>query len=106
MGYFRLRRSIRLLPGVRLNLGKRSASVSIGGRGAHVTLGGPQSARTTLGIPGTGLSYTETAGSPEDGSDAGTGTQGGTPVPRRHSWLPWFMVVLLVVVVAVVLGRK
>ena len=59
MGFFRFRRSFRLLPGVRLNLGKRSTSVSLGVRGAHVTLGGPQGTRTTVGLPGTGLSYTE-----------------------------------------------
>jgi hypothetical protein len=60
MGFFRFRRSIRLFPGVRINLGKRSASVSVGVRGAHVTFGGPQGTRTTVGLPGTGLSYTET----------------------------------------------
>ena len=55
---FRFRRSIRILPGIRLNVGKRGASVSMGVRGAHVTLG-PKGARTTLGVPGTGLSYTK-----------------------------------------------
>ena len=59
MGFFRFRRSFRLLPGVRINLGKRSASVSLGGRGAHVTYDGPQGTRTTVGLPGSGLSYTE-----------------------------------------------
>ena len=39
MGFFRFRRSVRILPAVRLNFGKRSASVSIGVRSAHVTLG-------------------------------------------------------------------
>ena len=50
MGFFRFRRSVRILPGVTLNLGKRSASVSIGVRGAHVTVG-PTGARTTVGLP-------------------------------------------------------
>ena len=58
MAFFRFRRSIRLLPGLRLNIGKRSASLSMGVRGAHVTLG-KTGVRTTVGIPGTGLSYTE-----------------------------------------------
>lgn len=35
----RFRRSIRILPGLRLILGRCGASVSIGVRGAHVTLG-------------------------------------------------------------------
>ena len=57
MGYFRFRRSFKILPGVRWNLGKRSTSVSLGGRGFHYTLGSSGS-RTTEGLPGTGLSYT------------------------------------------------
>ena len=57
MGYFRFRRSFRIFPGVRWNLGKKSSSVSLGGRGFHYTIGS-SGARTTVGLPGTGLSYT------------------------------------------------
>lgn len=53
-------RRVRLLPGVSLNLSKSGASVSLGPRGAKVTLR-PGSRRLTLGIPGTGLSYTRVA---------------------------------------------
>ena len=65
MGFLRFRRSIRIAPGLRLNLGKRGASVSAGVRGAHITLG-KDGVRTTVGLPGTGLSYTEVSrsGSP------------------------------------------
>ena len=56
---FRFRRSIKILPGIRVNLGKHSTSISVGGRGAHVTLRSGRTARTTAGIPGSGLSYTE-----------------------------------------------
>ena len=62
MGFFRFRRSFKIMPGVRWNLGKRSSSVSFGGKGFHYTVGGPRGSRTTVGIPGTGLSYTETSG--------------------------------------------
>ena len=53
---FRFHRSLRLGP-VRFNIGKTGAtSISVGGRGAHVTFG-RKGTRTTLGLPGTGLSY-------------------------------------------------
>ena len=71
---FRFRRSIRLLPGVRLNLGKRGVSVSAGVRGAHVTVS-EHGTRTTVGVPGTGLSYTDyqrhgaPSARPYDGAD-------------------------------------
>jgi hypothetical protein len=58
MGFFRFRRSVKLIPGVRLNFGKRSSSLSFGVRGAHYTVG-TRGSRTTVGIPGTGLSYTQ-----------------------------------------------
>lgn len=54
---FRFRRSIRIVPGVRINLGKKGASLSVGRRGANMTLG-RNGIRTTVGIPGTGLSHT------------------------------------------------
>jgi hypothetical protein len=57
MGYFRFRRSFKIFPGVRWNIGKKSSSISLGGRGAHYTIG-PSETRTTIGVPGTGLSYT------------------------------------------------
>lgn len=55
---FRFRRSISIVPGLRLNFGKKGVSASVGVRGAHVTIG-KTGVRTTVGLPGTGLSYTE-----------------------------------------------
>lgn len=55
---FRFRKSIRLLPGVRLNLSKSGVSTSIGRRGATVNLS-ERGARGTVGLPGTGLSYSQ-----------------------------------------------
>lgn len=57
MGYLRFRRRIRVAPGIHLNLSKSGPSVSFGRRGVHYTVGHGRR-RTTLGIPGTGVSYT------------------------------------------------
>ena len=59
----RFRRSIRLLPGVRWNFGLKSTSISIGGRGLHYTVG-TKGARVGAGLPGTGLSWSQTAPTP------------------------------------------
>jgi hypothetical protein len=53
---FRFRRSVKLMPGIRVNLSTRGASLSLGGRGATVNLSS-RGTRTTVGIPGSGLSY-------------------------------------------------
>lgn len=56
MGW-RFRRSVKLLPGIRLNFSRSGITTTLGPRGAHVTVGGKR-ARVTTGIPGTGISYT------------------------------------------------
>lgn len=55
---FRFHRSVRLLPGLRLNLSRSGVSASVGRRGAWLTLG-RRGVRATVGIPGTGISYSE-----------------------------------------------
>lgn len=54
---FRFRRSMKIVPGVRLNFSGSGTSVSFGGRGLHYTIGA-KGTRTTVGIPGSGLSWT------------------------------------------------
>ena len=76
MGFFRFRRSFKIAPGIRWNLGKRSSSISFGGKGFHYTAGGPRGSRTTVGIPGTGLSYTETSGHSSRSPEENTGCTG------------------------------
>jgi len=56
---FRFRKSIKLAPGIRLNIGKKGGSLSIGGNGATLNIG-KKGAKTTVGIPGTGISYSST----------------------------------------------
>ena len=64
------------MPGVRWNLGKRSSSLSFGGKGFHYTVGGPRGGRTTVGIPSTGLSYTETSGHTSTTTEESSGCAG------------------------------
>jgi hypothetical protein len=54
----RFQKRIKVLPGVTVNLSRSGVSTSLGPQGAKVTLGHGQR-RTTVGLPGTGLSMTE-----------------------------------------------
>ncbi len=56
------RKSISLLPGVKLNLNKKSAGLSFGVKGARYSINTSGQRRATVGIPGTGISYTKTFG--------------------------------------------
>lgn len=58
MGHLRARRSIKLGSGVKLNLNKRSVGVTVGGRGAHYSVNSRGQRTKTVGLPGTGVSYT------------------------------------------------
>ncbi|MGE0705496.1 MAG: DUF4236 domain-containing protein [Vicinamibacterales bacterium] len=62
MGW-RFRRSFKVAPGIRLNVGKTGVtSVSVGGRGARVTFG-KRGVRQTVSLPGTGLSFSQSLSS-------------------------------------------
>jgi hypothetical protein len=53
---FRFRRYFSLLPGIRLNLGKKRVSVSVGRPGLTANIS-KDGIRKTVSLPGTGLSY-------------------------------------------------
>ena len=59
----RFRKSISILPGVKLNLGTKGASVSVGKRGMHYTMHTSGRQTVSVGLPGTGLSYVKTVSS-------------------------------------------
>ena len=56
----RFRKRISILPGVNLNLGKSSASVSVGVPGFRKTFNTKGTVTTSVGLPGTGLYYVDT----------------------------------------------
>lgn len=57
----RYRKSIKIVPGVKLNLSKAGVSTSVGKRGATVNFS-KRGTRATVGIPGSGLSYSTMVG--------------------------------------------
>lgn len=75
----RFRRTIKIAPGVRLNIGKRGISTSIGKRGAGVTFG-TKGTTAHVGIPGTGISYTTKVGSKKNHSN--------NSIPKTHQSQP------------------
>ena len=63
---FRFKKSIKILPGIKLNISKNGLnSISIGKPGASVNIS-KKGKQATIGIPGTGLSYSKKLPSRED----------------------------------------
>jgi hypothetical protein len=89
---FRFRKSIKVAPGVRVNVGKRGASsVTIGPRGSSMSVG-KRGTLVNAGIPGTGLSYRAKIGGNKTGGKEPRADQ-PSPAAQKASW-----VVLLVII--------
>lgn len=56
----RFRKSIKIAPGVRLNLNKKSVGMSFGKKGLHYSINSSGRKTTSVSIPGTGISYVKT----------------------------------------------
>jgi hypothetical protein len=63
---FRFRKSIRIAPGLRMNLSRSGLSATVGRPGASVNIG-RRGVTGTAGIPGTGLSYQSRLGARRGG---------------------------------------
>lgn len=58
---FRFRKSMKIAPGVRLNLGSKSAGLSFGSKGFRYSVSTSGRRTTTMGIPGTGMSWSNSS---------------------------------------------
>lgn len=81
----RFRKSFKLAPGVRLNLGKKGFGVSFGGKGMRHTISSTGRRTTSVGIPGSGLSYTHTHGSKKTSKNATTSTRQGGNMKKQKA---------------------
>lgn len=57
MGNIRFRRSVKIAPGVKINLNKNSISTTFGPKGMHYTISSNGKTTKSVGVPGTGLYY-------------------------------------------------
>ena len=57
------RKSFKIAPGVRVNVGKKGVGISVGGNGLRYSVNSSGRRTSTVGIPGSGLYYTTSSGS-------------------------------------------
>ncbi|MFR4938243.1 MAG: DUF4236 domain-containing protein, partial [Bacteroides xylanisolvens] len=57
----RFRKSVKIAPGVRLNVGSKSVGISVGTKGCRYSLNSSGRRTTTVGIPGTGAYYSHSS---------------------------------------------
>lgn len=88
----RFRKSVKIAPGIRATVGKKSASVSIGTTGARHTISTTGKKTTTVGVPGSGLSHVSTS-SAKQGKGSGASVQHS---PRTYKVCGVLMIALAV----------
>lgn len=84
MGYFRIFRRVRIAPGLTVNVAKTGPSLSLGVRGAHVTVG-RTGIRKTVGLPGSGCFLTSRRGWHSGVHTAPHFTSATPALPAQHS---------------------
>ncbi len=85
---FRFQRRIKLFNGVSINFSKSGISTSVGIKGARMTVGNGKT-RTTIGLPGTGLSHSTVVSNqavPTADENAANEPQQQLTMPTPRSW--------------------
>ena len=85
---FRFRRTMKIAPGVRLNLTKTGISARVGPKGAGVTVG-TSGTTVSAGIPGTGLHVSEKVKTPKGTRTPSKTVSVNTKQPSKRSNLSW-----------------
>lgn len=87
---FRFRKSLNLIPGIKINLSKSGPSFSVGGPGMTYNIG-PKGNRATVGLPGSGMSYSTYS------SDSPQRIRSSTTGKRLMLWLVLILALVLAV---------
>ena len=82
----KFRKSIKIAPGVKLNLSNKSAGISFGTKGCRYSLNSSGRRTTTIGIPGTGLSYSHSSsGAKKSGAKTKSASRSYTSAAYAHA---------------------
>lgn len=79
----RFKKSVKIAPGVKVNLNKKSTSVTLGSKGSHHTISSSGKRTTNVGVPGTGLSYVSTSSS-KKGTSRNSRSKADSYVDRKE----------------------
>ena len=94
---FSFRKTIKLFPGVKLNLSKSGISTSIGAPGATVNIG-KRGTRATVGLHGTGIGYSAKLSTPVKTaiSQKQAAIAGADKGEGDGTWFLWFIAAVAV----------
>ena len=99
---FRFRKSIKIAPGVKINLGKKSAGISVGNKFGGISINTKRGVTIRASAPGTGLSYAShiAGGGKEKKSSVKTAEHAYTDKPYKPFYQRVWYIILTIVLLA------
>ena len=94
----RFHKSFKILPGVKLNINKKSVGITLGTKGFHYTINSKGKRTASVSLPGTGLSYSTSTTGKEKEKD--------TPKAKINKWIRIGIAVVVVVCVAIAIKNN
>lgn len=95
----RFRKSIKIAPGVKLNLGKKSTGISVGNKFGGVSINTKTGVTTRVSAPGTGMSYTSRIGGKHKRKSARSSVSEHAPIQKPYKPFykrAWYIVLTIV----------
>ena len=99
---FRFRKSFKVGPGVKLNIGKKSAGVSVGGKGFRTSVNSSGRKTTSVGVPGTGLSYVSSS----SGSSSSKRKGSANSMSSSKKGGCWLILVPIIIILVIISGIR
>lgn len=91
------RKSIKVAPGVKLNLGKKSAGISVGGKYGGMSFNSKRGVRARTSIPGTGISYITGKIGGKCSHSSHSGIAPSTVLPENYAYKKFWVLLVLCV---------
>lgn len=101
----RFHKSFKIAPGLKLNLNKKSISLTGGVRGAHYTVSSSGKRTASVGIPGTGLSYVKNFGTKKSRKKSGEKKESSGKNSRILPGILITVVIIMLFIIILLLGR-
>ena len=79
----RFRKSIKIAPGIKINIGKKSTGISVGNKYGGFSVNSKTGARSRVSAPGTGLSYSTKLGSTSTKKTSASASEKGYVVKKK-----------------------
>lgn len=91
----RFRKSLKILPGVKVNLGKKSVGLSLGNKYGGVTVNSGSGVHTRTSLPGTGISFIDKIG----GRGGAAAKEADTMKAKKPIYKRWWVIALAALLV-------